>query len=348
MKIVHLTPYFAPHIGGVETHVAEVCRLLQKAGHQVTILTLQSDPDSPLQEIIDGLKIIRCPVGPPMAKSWRYKLAVWQWFWQQRSVWWSCDRIQVHDVFWWVVPFLPLIEDKVFITFHGWETTFPISPKAKFQRWLWNRVSAGSVHVGAWIKEYYWDRPSVVTYGGVRESILALPHSPPRQLQKMIFLGRLSVDNDVEKYRDLFLLLKARHPKLTITWIGDGPLREVCQKVGRVTGFIAQPEKEVRTADLVGASSYLAMWSAMAQGKVVAAFYSQALKRRYLATFPGAATILIDKDPVSMEKKVTTLYASSKKVAAFSALAAQIAGQHSWQKVTDMYLELWQKNKGIR
>lgn len=37
MKIIQVSPYFPPHLGGVEYHVKELADGLAKRGHQVTV-----------------------------------------------------------------------------------------------------------------------------------------------------------------------------------------------------------------------------------------------------------------------------------------------------------------------
>lgn len=59
MKIVQVTPFFAPHFGGVESHVYELSRELHRRGHDVTIVTSRYDPALPAEETIDGLRVVR-------------------------------------------------------------------------------------------------------------------------------------------------------------------------------------------------------------------------------------------------------------------------------------------------
>lgn len=59
MRILQVSPYFHPHVGGVETHVRDVSLELIKRGHDVTVLTSRYDSDLASQETYEGLKIIR-------------------------------------------------------------------------------------------------------------------------------------------------------------------------------------------------------------------------------------------------------------------------------------------------
>jgi len=59
MRIAQVTPYFHPHIGGVESNVYNISKHLLKLGHEITVFTAQYDKKLPRHDELDGLKIIR-------------------------------------------------------------------------------------------------------------------------------------------------------------------------------------------------------------------------------------------------------------------------------------------------
>lgn len=59
MKIVQVSPFYKPHIGGVESHVAVISRELASRGHDVEIITSRYDKSLPKTEEIDGVNITR-------------------------------------------------------------------------------------------------------------------------------------------------------------------------------------------------------------------------------------------------------------------------------------------------
>jgi glycosyltransferase involved in cell wall biosynthesis len=65
MYVCHVTPRYCPYIGGVETHVGEISRRLQKRGVDVDVLT--TDPSGKLQRIetIDNITVRRFPSFAP-------------------------------------------------------------------------------------------------------------------------------------------------------------------------------------------------------------------------------------------------------------------------------------------
>jgi len=41
LRILMITPFFSPNIGGVETHLGDLCKYLQKRGHKIFVITYQ-------------------------------------------------------------------------------------------------------------------------------------------------------------------------------------------------------------------------------------------------------------------------------------------------------------------
>jgi glycosyltransferase involved in cell wall biosynthesis len=62
LKIVQVCPFFAPHVGGVESHVAMVSTELARRGHHVTVLTSRHVSSLPEMERDQrGFDIVRTP-----------------------------------------------------------------------------------------------------------------------------------------------------------------------------------------------------------------------------------------------------------------------------------------------
>ena len=59
MRIVQVSPWFYPHLGGVESHVQGLARELAARGHEVTVVTARHTPSAPARESVDGFDIIR-------------------------------------------------------------------------------------------------------------------------------------------------------------------------------------------------------------------------------------------------------------------------------------------------
>lgn len=347
MKIVFLTPYYHPHIGGVETHVKEICDVLLQQGHQVTVITQQYDSNLPLEEKIDGIEIIRIPINSNQYfTKLNHKLEIWIWMLRHNKLFQDSDVVHAHDVTWWLLPLSPLVASKLYTTFHGWEGDYPVRWQAKLQRFFYNKLSRGAIHVGNWIREFYWDKPSLVMEGGVSEVSKKKTRVKSKKVKKnlqIVFLGRLEKENEINSYLGLIQELSNSKIKNKVTWVGDGAFREKCQQVGKVTGFIS--DKKLQTyldqADLVFASSYLSILAAQASGKVVCAFYSHHLKRRYLETYSGAEHMITARDISQMKEQIVEILSNKEKRSMLERKARSFAKDKSWQKVAEQYQQLW-------
>ena len=62
MKILTVLTYYRPHTSGLTIYAERLTRAFARRGHEVTVLTSRFDPDSPLEERRDGVRILRAPV----------------------------------------------------------------------------------------------------------------------------------------------------------------------------------------------------------------------------------------------------------------------------------------------
>jgi glycosyltransferase involved in cell wall biosynthesis len=69
MKILTVLTYYRPHTSGLTIYAERLARAFAKRGHQVTVMTTQFDPSLPLEETLDGVKIIRVPVAARISKG---------------------------------------------------------------------------------------------------------------------------------------------------------------------------------------------------------------------------------------------------------------------------------------
>lgn len=54
--------YYRPYISGLTIYAERLARALIRRGHAVTILTMRHDPSLPLDEVVDGARVVRAPV----------------------------------------------------------------------------------------------------------------------------------------------------------------------------------------------------------------------------------------------------------------------------------------------
>ncbi len=80
MKIVQISPWFHPHLGGVESHVYSISSELVRRGHEVIVVTTRHKKDLPAHETIEDIQIsrlkpvatvLRTPIVPKVKKVLR-------------------------------------------------------------------------------------------------------------------------------------------------------------------------------------------------------------------------------------------------------------------------------------
>src|SRR3989304_3204257 len=132
MKILFITRLFFPHIGGVEKHVYEIAKSLDRRGNGITILTEKYDKKLKIQETIDGIKVVRFSY--PHTKFLGLKFIWWRLF-QNIKLIKEANVVHIHDVFIWYLPFRLLFPNKkVFTTIHGLEWDNPLSKISFWQK----------------------------------------------------------------------------------------------------------------------------------------------------------------------------------------------------------------------
>lgn len=69
MKILLTLTYYRPHVSGLTIYVERLAKALVERGHQVTVLTSRHDDVLPLEESVDGVRVVRVPVAFRVSKG---------------------------------------------------------------------------------------------------------------------------------------------------------------------------------------------------------------------------------------------------------------------------------------
>ncbi len=69
MRILIALTYYQPYISGLTIYAVRLARTLAARGHQVTVLTSRYDSQLPLEETLDGVRVIRVPVLMKVSKA---------------------------------------------------------------------------------------------------------------------------------------------------------------------------------------------------------------------------------------------------------------------------------------
>ena len=92
MKILTVLTYYRPHTSGLTIYAERLARAFVKRGHQVTVMTNQYDPSLPLEETMDGVKVIRVPVVARVSKG----VLAPTFGWVATKLAWGHDVVQLH------------------------------------------------------------------------------------------------------------------------------------------------------------------------------------------------------------------------------------------------------------
>ena len=340
MQILQVSQSYLPNVGGVEKHLQQVNRHLLKAGHQVTVLTGGRQRSQQDQAIIEQVPVFYLDNQPQA----HYKWHIWRQISQHRQLFQQADAIQVHDVFWWILPLYPFIKSKVFTTFHGYEGSQAPDKKAIRAHQLAWRLSRASLAIGGFHHKYYGITPDVISFGA-SDLVIDLNSTKRHQSdKKAIFIGRLAPDTGILEYLKALTILKKRRHSYSLDVYGDGPLLNQATKYAKkqhlaVTfhGFQADADQLLVNYPVAFVSQYLAIIEALKSGCQVIAYYHNQLKQDYLemSPFPQYIAMAHSAQDISqqLESKTSQTHLSSDLVKKFS-----------WAIVTKQYLQLWQKS----
>lgn len=337
MNILFLTRLYDPHIGGVETHVVKITKELIERGHKVTIITEQL-PGTEIKQQKSGVTIYRIPVGKDEKKK---KGIVWKWMSKNQKLLSSSDIIHCHDVFFWILPFrLTHPFKKIYTTFHGYETVFPIQKKAIMIRKLSEMLSTGTICIGDFIKKWYYARPDLVLYGGV-DTVSSVAITKPHRPLRILFIGRLEEDTGVYIYSEALQILSDKGIPFSLTVLGDGRQKESLSRWGEIKGTIKNVGKEIATTDIVFASSYLSILQSLVYKKLIFALYQNALKKDYLNMAPFSDALVIKGDAIQLAHALIAYSADPEGFNSRIDKGYEWVRSNTWTVVTNRYINLW-------
>jgi glycosyltransferase involved in cell wall biosynthesis len=348
MHVLMLTERLPPAIGGVERHVAGLTQVLVARGCRVTLVAPKDDSMLPDEREIAGARVIRLPrLG---RGRWDYVQA-WCWWAYCRCLLDEADVIHFHGVYallHWFGPIRILCLHKpVYLTYHGYEMRYPIPTRARLYRCLADRLTRGSLCVGHYLVKWFDLHPASVIYGAVTG-----PTEPPApsDTPQAVFVGRLAADTGLDIYvQALGRLRRETGWSLSLTVCGDGPLRvpmeTLARKEGvnaRFFGFVVDPIRYLTQARVAFVSGYLAILEAMAWWRPIFSVYHNPVKESYLRDIPRAEEMLhIAGSPTELADQLADHLHHPTQAAAMLEQAAAFAGNWTWDRLADEYLQLW-------
>jgi glycogen(starch) synthase len=282
LRVLMLSWEFPPVlVGGLGRHVHQLSTALVAAGHEVTVVTRHA-PGAPLEEYIDGVRVVRTPEDPPLFPLATPSLLAWTMAFNHaltRAALRAAengeyDVIHAHD---WLVTHtavtlkehldLPLIA-----TIHateagrhqGWLPGEMNRCIHSVEYWLGHEASRVMVCSGymRWEVSRLLDLPTdkiEVVPNGVDSSVWqAVPRAVAEARSRYAgegpllgFAGRLVYEKGVQDLIEALPTLRAHHPGLRLVIAGDGPCKQELsdlirdrrlQRAVSFTGFLGEGE----------------------------------------------------------------------------------------------------------
>ncbi len=287
MKILFISKYKWPRVGGVEKHIEAISHKLYALRYKTKTIKTKIISGEDIKQ--PHIKIIGL-------------FYIWFWFLKNYRLILNSDIIHIHDVFIWYLPFRFLFFwKKVYITFHGWEGKFPIPYWNILNKKLAYYLTSGNICVGKYIEKYYGIKSDFVIYGGV-EKTQKLQELKNQNKQKkentIVWLGRLEKDTGLLEFLSWSSRLVYGYRGYRIIFVGDGNLRKECQKYGKVIKKVKDPEKYLISSEYCAPSGYLSYLEAKNMGCKIMTFAHNKLKEDYwkeikrMKTVPGWDDVL--------------------------------------------------------
>ncbi len=345
-SIVHLAPFYFPHLGGVEKHLLRVNRELRRRGYNITTITQQHLPDLPLKEKVEDNLVIRLKTFGEPHGSWaqktKYKLSIWQSVFKHLPLLRKADIIQVHDVFFWLLPLLVFLpRKKLFMTFHGYEGGEKISSWQRFWHRLADKLTQNNLCIGAFHQWWYGVQPGQISHGAVA----ARPTPPKKQSRHhLVFIGRLHPDTGIMAHLQALKILQNQNPKYRLDVYGAGPQMPAAvayTKKHRLNavfyGFNHKTEELVAKYQIAFVSGYLSILEALVSQTLPICFYDNNLRKEYLDSAPFSQWIIKANSPQQIAQNVFSHRSLNQK-------AVSWAKKQSWAKLANSYERLWHQS----
>jgi glycosyltransferase involved in cell wall biosynthesis len=336
MKVLQISQYYTPRIGGVEKHLVKLNQELIKNKHQITVLTGNQERDLENEELINQVSIHRIDNRP----SNNYKVKIWKQVLAHSRLLIDADIVQVHDVFWWIIPIYPLIFKKLFITFHGHEKSEAPDKKAIFWHRLANKLCKGSIAVGGFHQKYYKVIADEIIFGASEKENFSKDN---RFKNKIIFVGRLITETGILTYLKALKILQDKKIIYQLDVFGDGPLMNKAKKCVKEMelsvvfhGTVPNAEKLFSNYPIAFVSSYLSITEALKQGCQIIAHYHNQFIKDYLELSIFKNYIFTAQTPLEIGQAILKA-PSTKKV------NKELSQTLSWPKIAETYQKLWLK-----
>ena len=354
MKVLFLATRFLPSRGGVEKHIEQLIKALNKNYESITILVEKHSKNLEDYEKInlDGTEVKIIRILPRKEIRWKiHKQEYWNDLYIRARYFLSHDIVHCHDyqvfIHWLLKLKIIFFWKKVFVTFHGWEGHYPPQIKVILLRRLTNLLCNASLSIGKFIDKWYGTKSNYISIGACKN---LQPTIKPKT-KSLLFLGRLEKDTGIIKYLDAARILRNEDIDFTLTIAGDGSLRKFCENYAlensikvNFLGWVSDIDLELQRHQIVLSSGYLAILEAMSAKRVVIATYENSLKLDYLQSIPDYQEVMcIKKEAVDIAKCINGLFEDGIKYNKIASSGYNLSKLQSWTRMAEVYQKMWLK-----
>ncbi len=264
LRILMLSWEYPPVVvGGLGRHVHALATSLAAAGHRVTVVTRHA-PDAPLEEVREGVRVVRAPEDPPLFPLATPSLLAWTMVFNHsltRAALHAADTDEydvIHGHDWLVTHTAVTLRDHLGIPLVA---TIHATEAGRHQGWLPNEMNKCIHSVEWWLgheankvlvcSEYMrWEVTRLLQL--VPQHIQVIPNGVDTPLWQasaeavarargryaphgplLGFAGRLVFEKGVQHLVGALPELRYRHPGLRLVIAGDGPYRDELQAQAR-------------------------------------------------------------------------------------------------------------------
>lgn len=331
MKILFVTKYFLPHIGGVERQVEGLSRELIKKGNRVTVLTWKYDDSLRDNEKAGKINIVRFRF--PQIKFIGL-IYTWSWFIFHINFLEKFDIIHYHGSFIWYWPIRFLLPNKpVYVTFHGWEGIYPIPFKNKLIRKIDALLARKNIAISGYLEKWYGFKADEISYTAVD---LPKQSSVKKDRKRLLYVGRLDKDTGLPLILSALSRLKGYH----VDFCGDGPMRSECAKYGEVHGF-TDPKPFYGKAFICLSPGITSILEAFTYKCLIATTYNNPLKKDYLLTNPFSEWIIVERSPKELARSINYYSAHPEEAKEKIEKCYRWVKTQNWNNEANRYLKLW-------
>jgi glycosyltransferase involved in cell wall biosynthesis len=248
LHVVHVCSRFFPHIGGMETHVLEICRRLVAKGLDVEVFCADLDKHLRPTSEIHGISVKRFR---SLARSEAVFLPNPQLFSSLRRC--DADIVHTHQLqgsVWMVASAAKHRTGKLVITphYHGRASTplrGAILDMLKLPTRLFLKRASHLICVSEWekrvlIKDFpkVSSKISVIPNGLDLETLSRVKKRDCTERPKILYVGRLEAYKNVDKLIEAVKLLSNHFGiKAELTIVGMGPCEGIIRKIIRESGL---------------------------------------------------------------------------------------------------------------